>query len=309
MSTHDITAFKAAGRRLVVLKGGPGAERDVSLRSGAAVAASLRSAGAFVTEIEVFGTEVEIPEGTELVFNLIHGTFGEDGSLQELLQKRGIPFTGEGASESRIAFDKILTKKALLSHGVPTPRSEVLIEGQLPSLPLPVVIKAPRQGSSVGVHLVRETSQVVTALEDCLSHGGEILVEELVEGRELTVGVLGDRALPVIEIRPGEGFYDYANKYTKGATEYLVPAPLTAEEANAVQVVALAAIKALGLKVYSRVDILLGRQGPTVLEVNTIPGMTETSLLPKAAAAYGLDFTALCCRIAELSLIPRAISA
>lgn len=308
MNTHDSASFDPAGRRLVVLKGGPGAERDVSLRSGASVAAALRAAGALVTEIEVTGTDVGIPPGTELVFNLIHGTFGEDGVLQELLQSRGIPFTGEGAAESRVAFDKILTKKALLAHGVPTPRSEVLIAGRMPSLPLPVVIKAPRQGSSVGVHLVRGTSQIGPALEDCLKHGAEILVEELVEGRELTVGVLGDRVLPVVEIRPSEGFYDYANKYTKGATEYLVPAPLSGDETAAVQRVALAAVRALGLRVYCRVDVLLGKEGPTVLEINTIPGMTETSLLPKAAAASGLDFSALCRTIAGLSLTARNAS-
>jgi len=309
MNTYDSMRFHPANRRLVVLKGGPGAERDVSLRSGGSVAAALRSAGAQVTEIEISGTEVEIPAATELVFNLIHGTFGEDGALQELLESRGIPYTGEGVAESRTAFDKILTKKALISSGVPTPRSEVLTAGQIPSLPLPVVIKAPKQGSSVGVHLVREESQIAPAIEDCLRHGGEILVEEMIDGRELTVGVLGDQVLPVVEIRPGEGFYDYANKYTKGATEYLVPAPLTDEETQSVQAVALAAVRALGLKVYSRVDVLLGKSAPTVLEINTIPGMTETSLLPKAAAASGLDFTALCCRIAELSLTARNASA
>ena len=156
------------------------------------------------------------------------------------------------------------------------------------------------------MHLIHEASAIDPALADCLQHGEEILVEELVEGRELTVGVLGDQVLPVVEIKPLAGFYDYTNKYTKGATEYLVPAPLTEEETAAVQSVALAAVKALGLRVYSRVDVLLGRGGPTVLEINTIPGMTETSLLPKAAAASGLDFSTLCCRIAALSLSARA---
>ena len=301
-----MTEFDPRNRKLAVLKGGPGSERDVSLRSGASVASALRSVGADVTEIEVIGTEVEIPSGTELVFNLIHGTFGEDGDLQALLEERGIPYTGEGVKESRVAFDKILTKQALTRAGVPTPRSEILKSGEKPTLPLPIVIKAPCQGSSVGVHLIHEASEIDPALADCLQHGDEILVEELVEGRELTVGVLGDQVLPVVEIKPLAGFYDYTNKYTKGATEYLVPAPLTEEETAAVQSVALAAVKALGLRVYSRVDVLLGRGGPTVLEINTIPGMTETSLLPKAAAASGLDFSTLCCRIAALSLSARA---
>jgi D-alanine-D-alanine ligase len=302
----DTTRFpEGSFRRLAVLKGGPGAEREVSLRSGASVASALRATGAEVTEIEVKGTDAEIPPGTELVFNLIHGTFGEDGTLQALLDSRGIPYTGEGAEQSRTAFDKILTKEALVRAGVPTPRHEVLGAGGNPSLPLPIVIKAPRQGSSVGVHLVHEASEVSPAIDDCLKHGPEVLVEELVEGRELTVGVLGGEVLPVVEIRPVQGFYDYTNKYTKGATEYLVPAPLTPAETDAVQAAAIAAVRALGLSVYSRVDILLGRDGPTVLEINTIPGMTETSLLPKAAAAAGIDFAALCLRIGELSLRAR----
>ena len=303
--TNRSIPFDPKGRRLVVLKGGPGAEREVSLRSGASVAAALRSAGADVTEVEVTGTGVSIPAGIELVFNLIHGTFGEDGTLQDLLDSLGIPFTGEGAAESRTAFDKILTKRALVKAGVATPAHEVLVVGQTPSLPFPIVIKAPRQGSSVGVHLVHGVKQVAPALADCLNHGPEILVEELVEGRELTVGVLGEEVLPVVEIRPVQGFYDYTNKYTKGATEYLVPAPLTTDETKALHAVALAAVKALGLRVYSRVDVLLGKSGPTVLEINTIPGMTETSLLPKAAASAGIDFTTLCCRIGELSLSAR----
>jgi D-alanine-D-alanine ligase len=298
--------FDPSSRHLTVLKGGPGSERDVSLRSGTSVANALRSVGAHVEEVEVIGTEVHLPVKTDLVFNLIHGTFGEDGGLQSLLEERGIPYTGEGIRESRTAFDKILTKKGLVASGVPTPRFEILHASESPTLPLPIVIKAPRQGSSVGVHLVHSRDEIAPALADCLLHGDEILVEELISGRELTVGILGQQVLPVVEIRPREGFYDYTNKYTKGATDYLVPAPLSDEETKAVQAVALAAVKALGLRVYSRVDVLLGAEGPTVLEINTIPGMTETSLLPKAAAASGLDFATLCCRIAALSLAARA---
>jgi len=301
-----LTSFEPQKHPLVVLKGGPGSEREVSLRSGASVAEALRSTGAIVNEIELTGRDLPSIEGAGMVFNLIHGTFGEDGELQSLLEKRGIPFTGEGSAASRIAFDKILTKKALGSASVPTPRWEILHAGEQPSLHLPIVIKAPRQGSSVGVHPVHSSGEIAPALADCLLYGDEILVEELVTGRELTVGILGDQALPIVEIRPHEGFYDYTNKYTKGATEYLVPAPLTDAETEAVQKVALAANRALGLKVYCRVDVLLSREGPTVLEINTIPGMTETSLLPKAAAAAGIDFPTLCLRIAALSLAARA---
>jgi D-alanine-D-alanine ligase len=288
---------------LVVLMGGPGSENAVSLRSGAAVVNALRQGGYRVTELEVHGTDVVLPPDTGLCVNMIHGTFGEDGGLQSLLDARGIAYTGEGAATSRVAFDKLASKKLFEAAGVLTPRWEVLAPGAQPSLPLPVVIKAPREGSSVGVHLVREPAALEPALADCAALDREILVEELIEGRELTVGVVGDRAMAVVEIRPHEGFYDYAHKYTKGASEYFCPAPLDDETTRRVQETALAAHRALGLEVYSRVDVLLRADGaPFVLEANTIPGMTETSLLPKAAAAAGMDFLSLCEEIAVLSL-------
>jgi D-alanine-D-alanine ligase len=288
---------------LVVLMGGPGSENAVSLRSGAAVANALRQGGYRVTGLEVHGTDIALPPDTGLCVNMIHGTFGEDGGLQALLDARGIAYTGEGAAASRVAFDKMASKKLFEAAGVPTPRWEVLASGERPTLPLPVVIKAPREGSSVGVHLVREPAALEPALADCAALDREILVEELIEGRELTVGVVGDRAMAVVEIRPHEGFYDYAHKYTKGASEYFCPAPLDDATTRRVQETALAAHRALGLEVYSRVDVLLRADGaPFVLEANTIPGMTETSLLPKAAAAAGMDFLSLCEEIAGLSL-------
>ena len=291
---------------LAVLMGGPGSEREVSLRSGAAVARAFRGGGYRVTEVDVHGPEFELPPGIDLCVNMIHGTFGEDGQIQTILDRRGVAYTGEGEEGSRIAFDKLASKKLFVAAGVPTPRWEVLAPGARPTLPLPVVVKAPREGSSVGVHLVREAQQLEAALADCANLDREILVEELIVGRELTVGVVGDRALAVVEIRPHEGFYDYAHKYTKGASEYFCPAPLDEATTRRVQETALAAHRALGLEVYSRVDILLRADGkPFVLETNTIPGMTETSLLPKAAAAVGVDFLALCEEIARLSLQSR----
>jgi D-alanine-D-alanine ligase len=288
---------------LAVLMGGPGSEREVSLRSGAAVAGALRGAGYRVSEVDVKGPDFVLPEDTGLCVIMLHGTFGEDGQIQSLLDARGIPYTGEGAYASRAAFDKVASKKLFDRAGVPTPRWEVISAGESPSLPLPVVVKAPCEGSSVGVHLVRETAAVAAAVADCAAMDREILVEELIEGRELTVGIVGDRAMAVVEIRPHEGFYDYQHKYTKGASDYFCPAPLDGEMTRLVQETALAAHRALGLEVYSRVDILLRADGsPFVLEANTIPGMTETSLLPKAAAEAGLNFTALCEEIARLSL-------
>jgi D-alanine-D-alanine ligase len=294
---------------LIVLMGGPGSEREVSLRSGAAVARAFRGAGYRVSEVDVKGPDFELPDGSDLCINMIHGTFGEDGQIQAILDRRGVAYTGEGESASRIAFDKLASKELFVRAGVPTPRSEVIAPGAKPTLALPIVVKAPREGSSVGVHLVREASQLEAALADCANLDREILIEELVEGRELTVGVVGDRAMAVVEIRPHEGFYDYAHKYTKGASEYFCPAPLDEATTRRVQETALAAHRALGLEVYSRVDILLRADGELfVLEANTIPGMTETSLLPKAAAAVGIDFLALCEEIARLSLQHRKSS-
>ena len=288
---------------LVVLMGGPGSEREVSLRSGAAVANALRQGGYRVTELEVTGTDFELPADTGLCVNMIHGTFGEDGRLQSLLDARGIVYTGEGVEGSRLAFDKKESKQRFEQSGVPTARWEMIGRGEKPTLPLPLVLKAPREGSSVGVHIVRKSEDMDAALRDCAALDREILVEEFVEGRELTVGVVGDRALAVVEIRPHEGFYDYEHKYTKGASEYFCPAPIDAGTTERVQAAALAAHRSLGLEVYSRVDILLRGDGTLcVLEANTIPGMTETSLLPKAAAAVGTSFLELCEEIALLSL-------
>ena len=291
---------------VVLLMGGPGKEREVSLRSGAAVIGALRKCGALVTGLDVTGTGFSLPDDTRLVFNMIHGTFGEDGELQALLDGMGVPYTGEGAAGSRSAFDKIETKECFDRDGVPTSAWAALRRNDRPDWKFPCVIKAPRQGSSVGVHIVRSPDEVPAALDDCFLYGDRVLVEEFFIGRELTVGILGTEALPIVEIVPNEGFYDYEHKYTKGASEYHVPAKISPETTAAVQAAALAACRALSLEVYSRVDILLAPDGTlNVLEINTIPGMTETSLLPKAAAVVGLDFPALCEEIAGLSLSKR----
>lgn len=291
---------------VALVMGGPGKEREVSLRSGAAVAGALRKCGARVTEMDVTGPDFHLPEDTRLVFNIIHGTFGEDGELQSLLEGKGIPYTGEDSVGSRIAFDKIETKICFDRSGVPTAAWKAVRRGENPEWKFPCVIKAPRQGSSVGVHIVKTPAEIAPALEDCFQYGDRILVEDFFSGRELTVGILGDRALPIVEIVPKEGFYDYEHKYTKGASEYHVPAELSPELTVKIQSAALAACRALNLGVYSRVDILLAPDGSlNVLEINTIPGMTETSLLPKAASVAGLDFPALCEEIAGLSLDKR----
>ena len=297
-------------KRIAVLVGGPGSERPVSLKSGEGVADALRSLGADVTTVDVLGADFILPADTEIAFNVIHGTFGEDGQLQRILESRGVHYTGEGVAGSELAIDKIATKQRLQQCGVPTPAFEILRDGARPGLPLPFVVKAPREGSSVGVYIVRDPTKVDETLRGATQFSHELLVEDFVEGRELTVGIVGDQVLPVIEIRPKKAgeFYDFANKYNflnplAAGADHICPAHLTSDETARVQTAALAAHRALGLEVYSRVDVLLAGDGtPFVIEVNTIPGMTPVSLLPEAAGIAGIAYPELCRRIIELSL-------
>ena len=291
---------------LAVLKGGPSAERDVSLRSGAAAAEALREAGYEVNEVIVNDPHFIVPDGTDLAFLALHGTFGEDGQVQEILTARGIPFTGANATVSRIAFDKEKTKEKLRQHGVPTPEGQLVRRVEEVTLPLPVFIKPNAQGSSVGTHPATTQQELASALADALKFDSAVLVERFIKGEELTVGVLGDDVLPIVEIHPLDGFYDYANKYTKGRTEYFCPARLPDEITSLIQQYALMAHRAIGDPVYCRIDFLLEEDlSPSCLEINTIPGMTATSLLPKAAAAVGITFPQLCRRIVELSWAAR----
>lgn len=289
-------------KKVAVLKGGPSAERDVSLASGAAVARALRSLDYEVAEVDVTGFDVTWPEGCEVAFIALHGTFGEDGQLQTLLEKRGIPFTGSGSASSRTSFDKVATKRVLERQGIATPRYEVLAPGQARTLPLPVVVKPPRQGSSIGIGKVFDEAAWSAALATAMKFDSEALVESFIEGAELTVGVVGEQVLPIVEIRAPGGYYDYEAKYTKGLTEYLVPAPLDEATTRACQSLAWRTFSALGCHGLGRVDIRLTPDGhPFVLELNSIPGFTETSLLPKAARAVGLEFPALCEKILNLA--------
>ena len=288
--------------------GGPGSERDVSMATGKGVAKALRSLGAKVSEVNVKGADFKLPDGTELAFIALHGTFGEDGQVQKILEDRGVAYTGEGVAESELAFDKIRSKEAFRHHGVTTPYWQIITVGQRPTIPIPFVIKAPRQGSTVGVHIIRNDRDVDAAIADASTYDRELLVEKFIPGRELTIGILGDQALPILEIIPKGGFYDFTNKYpflnpaAGGGAEHVCPAKIPDEQTRAIQDLSLRAHRALGLQVYSRVDIMLPDDGdPSVLEVNTIPGMTEASLLPEAAAAAGIGYPELCTRIIELS--------
>jgi D-alanine-D-alanine ligase len=300
-------------KKIVVLCGGPSSEREVSLRSGAAVSRALQALGADTTLVDPEKGEVRLPERVDFIFNALHGTFGEDGTVQAFLDQTGVPYTGEGVDGSRAAFDKIESKKRFIKVGVPTAPYVTLRKGEKPELSLPVVVKVPCQGSSVGIYIVKEPGELESALASAFSQTETVLVETFIAGRELTVGVLGDEALPIIEIRPKGGFYSYENKYTwtnrGGAAEHECPAHLPNGETKLVQEAALAAHRALDLQVYSRVDVILDEnRQPQVLEVNTIPGMTETSLLPEAAAAAGISMPKLCERILQLSLERRVAS-
>jgi D-alanine-D-alanine ligase len=293
--------------KITVMAGGPSAEREVSLRSGAAVARALAGLGHDVASLDPAANGGwSLPAGTDAVFLALHGTYGEDGTVQRQLDALGVPYTGCGAEASRIAFDKVATKERCLAAGVPTARFTVL-RAPVTEWPAgwqpPVVVKPVRQGSSVGLHFVDEPAALAAAVRDALRFDTEVLMEERISGRETTVGILEDHALPVVEVRPHQGAYDYHNKYTHGATEYLVPAPFDAATTARVQAAALKAFRAVDGRDYARVDVMVRPDGsPVVLEVNTLPGMTELSLLPKAAAAAGLSFAGLCEKMVELAL-------
>ncbi len=291
---------------IVVMLGGPSAEREVSLRSGTAVAKALRSLGHHVETLDPKEDAWTLPSSTDVVFLALHGTYGEDGTVQGRLEGLNVPYTGCGPEASRIAFDKVLTKKRCLAAGLPTARFQVFAsaDAEWPrGWMLPVVLKPVRQGSSVGLQFVEQAADWKKALAEALRYDSEVLMEEKVVGRETTVGILGEEPLPVVEVRPKIGSYDFKNKYTVGATEYLCPAPFDGAVLRRIQDVALGAFHAIGGRDYSRVDVMVRPDGePVVLEVNTLPGMTETSLLPKAAAAMGIGYAELCQRMVDLAL-------
>jgi D-alanine-D-alanine ligase len=291
---------------ITVMLGGPSAEREVSLRSGAAVAKALRSLGHEASELDPKTPEWNLPVPTDVVFLALHGTYGEDGTVQRQLEALGVPYTGCDAEASRIAFDKILTKERCIQAGVPTAKFLTVHtpEAMFPkNFKPPFVVKPARQGSSVGLQFVEREEGWMGALADALRFDSEVLVEERIIGRETTVGILDGQALPVVEVRPKSGSYDYTNKYTAGKTEYFCPADFDAATTKKIQAAALGAFKAVGGRDYARVDVMVRADGsPVVLEVNTLPGMTETSLLPKAAAVAGMNFAQLCQRMVELAL-------
>ncbi|MCP4444031.1 MAG: D-alanine--D-alanine ligase [Myxococcales bacterium] len=290
-------------KRIAVLMGGPSCEREVSLGTGQGVFEALQALGYQVQALDWKPGEASLPAileaaQTEVVWNALHGTFGEDGAVQGMLQCMGIACTGSGVLASALAMDKIASKRVFESHSIATPPWQIWQPGCAIELPFPIVIKPANEGSSVGVSVVRGADEVDAALALASEQGGPVLIEEYIEGHEVFVGILGRDALGTIEVRTSKGFYDYEAKYERDDTEYLIPAELP--EALCIQLIelALGAHHALGCESYSRVDIRVRESGDAfVLEVNTLPGMTGQSLMPKVAKYAGVDYPSLCERI------------
>lgn len=291
---------------ITVLYGGDSAERAISIKSGSAVAKALRSIGHNVAEVDPKEPDWVIPLGTDVVFLALHGTYGEDGRIQEQLEKIGVPYTGCGVEASRISFDKAETKRRCVQNKIPTP-PYFIVDSPGADFPsdweFPVVIKPARQGSSIGLQVVKKIEQWKEALINAREFDSLLIVEKFIKGREVTVAILDDVALPIVEVKPKSGLYDYASKYTVGATEYICPANFSESATRRIQEVALAVFRAVGGRDYARVDIIVGEDNtPFALEINTLPGMTETSLFPKAAAAAGISYPELCQKMVELAL-------
>ena len=305
---------------VLVLRGGPSAEREVSIASGKAVAAALRNAGHAVIEADIAPDDLSALDDHQfdVVFPVLHGTFGEDGQLQEILEKRKITFAGSDSVSSRLAMDKFEAKAAFLQAGLYTAESVLIpalnenpdsprkrepeIKAALEQIGIPCVVKPNCQGSSVGVVIVQYEEEARQTIMSSLAQYGDCLIERFIAGRELTVGILAGRALPVLEIRPKQLFYDYQAKYLDDSTEYLFEMGLDEGFLQNLQADAEKVFAVLGCRDFGRVDFLTDSQERAcLLEVNTIPGFTDHSLLPKAAGREGMDMAQLCDKIVRMA--------
>lgn len=286
-----------------VLLGGDSSERSISLKSGRAVCKALKRGGYCVTRLDPRNLAhiKNSLKKIDLAFIALHGRGGEDGKIQRFLESKKIAYVGSAPRASLQAFDKVVSKKIFQGKGIPTPPYRLISaadwEKKLSqfSVPLPYFFKPPCEGSSIGAFGVEDLAESAVKIRHALKRYGRLLVEKKIEGREFTVGILGRRALPVIELRPKAEFYDFRSKYTKGMTKYLVPAPISKKLSSKLQRLAKRTHEALGLRDFSRVDFRVDESGrPYVLEANSIPGFTELSLLPKAAKACGISFEELC---------------
>jgi D-alanine-D-alanine ligase len=306
LSSTDAKAFGKVG----VLFGGRSAEREVSIMSGTGVLQALQSKGIDAHPFDPAQRSIAelASEKFDRVFIALHGRYGEDGSLQGVLEQLGIPYTGSGVMASSVAMDKITTKKIWLHHGLPTPRYAVLTGdtdlGEVAAdLGLPLIVKPPHEGSTIGITKVTKAEELKAAYDLAAGFDEEVLAEEFVEGRELTVTILGRgktaRALPIVEIVAPQGNYDYQNKYFTDDTKYYCPAQVDDATTAAIQRIAVDAFNALGCEGWARVDVLLraSDNAPFLLEANTSPGMTGHSLVPMSGRAIGLDYADLCVEI------------
>lgn len=308
-------------KRVGVLMGGLSAEREISIKSGNAVRAALLNKGIDAVPVELemaqnvngyrsYVTDKIRSSNIDIAFIALHGEFGEDGSIQKILEEIKIPYTGSKVDASSLGMDKVRSKAIFESSNIPVPRYKVIRRPDLDKHPVArvyfkelgssLVIKPSCEGSSIGLSIIEKEDNLQEALANAFKYSGDVIIEEYVQGREITVGILEDKALPIVEIMPKKKFFDFEAKYQKGLTEYAVPASIEKAKYIECQKTGLLAHKALGADFFSRVDMILTGSGvPVVLEVNTIPGLTEVSLFPKAALAAGIDFESLILKIME----------
>ncbi|MHC4733956.1 MAG: D-alanine--D-alanine ligase family protein [Planctomycetota bacterium] len=295
---------------MAVLMGGIGEERDISIQSGSCVAEALKKAGLDVVTADISPDNLDILEdaGIDVFFIALHGKFGEDGRLQQILEDKSLLYTGSGPTASMLAFDKIASKKAFADAEVITPKAIKFddrtdtkeLAKELPQLGDRLVVKPIRQGSTVGVTIADDPKSALADARQCLKTFGDCMIEEYIDGREITVGILGNLALPIIEIKTKTGFYDYEAKYIDNQTEYLFDTINDPALVNKISAAAIDCFNALGCRHFARADFILSNdRNPYVLEVNTIPGFTSHSLLPMAAAKIGLSMSELCTKIIE----------
>lgn len=302
--------------RVGVLAGGLSNEREISLKSGRAVYNALIKNGIDAIFLDVYEDVCDIIKNNniDIAFIALHGRFGEDGTVQKILEDCGIPYTGSGPEASRLALDKIASKNVFVNSRIPVPKYVVFEKENFSiddsvTLGFPIVVKPQMEGSSIGLSVVRRKEYLADALSVAFRYGEKIILEEYIDGRELTVGILDDEPLPVVEIVPKERVYDYNAKYTAPDTKYLVPAPIGDKLSEEAKRLGRLAHTSLGCRSFSRADMMMDKSGNIfVLEVNTIPGMTERSLLPKAAGACGLGFDDLCVKLIENAKTAKGIT-
>ncbi|MBU1087781.1 MAG: D-alanine--D-alanine ligase [Candidatus Omnitrophica bacterium] len=286
-----------------VLMGGFSSEREISLKSGTAVCRALKNLYAKILVFD-FKTEQELvaklkKSKVDCMFNALHGRFGEDGQVQKILDDLNIVYTGSGSAACALAMNKVAAQQVFKQQGLIVPEYQVFNKHSVQSqgfyADFPLVVKPAMEGSSIGLSIVDDPQELFLALKQALLLDQDILIEKYISGREITIGILEDKPLPIIEVVPKNKFYDFQAKYTVGMTEYRVPAQFPRDIIEQVQGLAIKAHKALGCRCFSRVDMIIdSRNNPYILEVNAIPGLTETSLLPKAARAVGIEFADLC---------------